>query len=803
MAWLIKQTIDLQKGGNAAYKSQLIRPLAYPGNENAHRWEVEVLNGGSPADLSGYSASAEFDRQDGNRVMSVSHGVTDNVAWVVFPADAYAIEGIVKARLSLSKSGEDAVIAAITFRVNHKSNGPVVDPGGVITADVAQLISAIETAVASIPPTWTELSGEVDELKSAIDNDRDQDYTWRGILPLVWEQGSITTSGESDSPNLIRTDRHIVAQGDLLLFTVPSGHEVRIYKDNGNGTYSTFGTYAAGDRSAYFTASGGMTIRFRMSLTAGTAITPISGEKLIVKKWGAGLIDEGNRVALNGINEAVQSGSIQLVWEQGNISSTGETASSKNIHTQYIQTGDKIGVISHYDDTVYVLSILVYDIDQTYVGAIEAEPDEMIQISINKLIRFKLSLVSGGDLLPTSGENLAVNFVHQYNSPVTPQMFGAVGDGVTDDRSAFQKALNSGYSVHIPTSNNEVYRISGLLTVPNTAKRIFGDSARPGTSTWGAIIFDLSESTDPVANLRNRGLFRLEYDAQAITFSDLTIKSLDNGSSRLGTFIDATRVLSDDETECMPDKDITCINLGVSHFHRIINMKGRGFTALDCGFTDSNYLADFEWLADNEPDSNTAHPKKYQQRGIAFKNCRLHSIQTSFITFVSGHGYGFEMIGNVCDVGNGAIIVANEEAWNWNITGNIFQGISKAVDLMTFAEGMKNCLIANNIMVTADDFRASGIIPKSCIKANGAYGCVISGNAMSGCSESAIILSAIDSGTITTLNGISIVGNAFDNIDGAPVHFAHDATNVAVAGNSNTAGGSIYDAESGVTVGIV
>lgn len=785
----IRKPIFVQHGGG----------LMFTGDAQADTITVHLYDGEAEYTMSG-SVVLNCIRADGATV-SVAGTVSGNIASATLAQACCAVPGPLTVVMKVTSDGVTSTILKAVYTVDEGQTGTTVDPGTIIP-DVAALIAAIETAVATIPPEYDDLVATVDDQKTAIDNDRDQDYTWRGILPLVWEQGSITTSGESDSPNLIRTDRHVVTQGDLLLFTVPSGYEVRIYKDNGNGTYSTFGTYSAGACSAYF-ASSGMTIRFRMSLTAGTAITPIIGEKLIVKKWGAGLIDDGNRRALNGINEAVQSGAIQLIWEQGNISSTGETVSSKNIHTQYIQTGDKIGVIPHYDDAVYVLSILVYDMNQTYISTIDAEPDAMMQISINKLVRFKLSLVSEGDLLPTAGENLAVNFVHQYNNPVTPQMFGAVGDGVADDRSAFQKALNSGYSVYIPTSNNEVYRISGLLTVPNTAKRIFGDSARPGTSTWGAIIFDLSGSSDPVANLRNRGLFRLEYDAQAITFSDLTVKSIDNGSSRLGTFIDATRVLSDDETDCMPDKDITCINLGVSHFHRIINMKGRGFTALDCGFTDSNLLAEFDWLTDSEPDSNTAHPKKYQQRGIAFKNCRLHSIQTSFITFVSGHGYGFEMIGNVCDVGNGAIIIANDEAWNWNISGNVFQGISKSVDLMTFANGMKNCLIANNIMVTADDFRASGIIPKSCIKANGAYGCVISGNAMSGCSENAIIFSAIDSGTVTTLNGISIVGNAFDNIDDAPVHFAHDATNVALAGNSNTTGGSIYDADSGVTVGIV
>lgn len=168
MAWIIKQTVDLARGDRAGQKQQAIQPLAYPGNENAHRWEVTVLRNGLPFPLSGYSASAEFDRPDGNRVASVSHGVSDNTAWVEFPADVYAVEGMVNARLSLSKSGEDAVLAAITFRVSHKSNGSIIDPSGVITLDVATLVSTINAAVASIPPTWTELSDKVDALKGVL-----------------------------------------------------------------------------------------------------------------------------------------------------------------------------------------------------------------------------------------------------------------------------------------------------------------------------------------------------------------------------------------------------------------------------------------------------------------------------------------------------------------------------------------------------------------------------------------------------------------------------------------------------------
>lgn len=225
MAWLIKQTVDIARGDRAGDKQQAIRPLAYPGNENAHRWEVKVLNNGIPADLSGYSASAEFDRQDGNRVPSVSSGITGNVAWVVFPADVYMIEGNVWARLSLSKTGENTPIAAITFRVQHRSNGPVIDPGGEIALDVAQLVSAIDAAVASIPPTWTELSDEVDDVKAAVQT---LDHQINGKETLTWQDNTLFNAGGFvTSAKFVCTN--LIAPGTYDI-VVPDGYKYYIFE---------------------------------------------------------------------------------------------------------------------------------------------------------------------------------------------------------------------------------------------------------------------------------------------------------------------------------------------------------------------------------------------------------------------------------------------------------------------------------------------------------------------------------------------------------------------------------------------
>lgn len=56
---------------------------------------------------------------------------------------------------------------------------------------------------------------------------------------------------------------------------------------------------------------------------------------------------------------------------------------------------------------------------------------------------------------------------------VTPQMFGAKGDGVTDDTDAIQQALNSNTYVFIP---NGTYLISSPLTVGLENQKVIGES---------------------------------------------------------------------------------------------------------------------------------------------------------------------------------------------------------------------------------------------------------------------------------------------------------------------------------------
>ena len=71
----------------------------------------------------------------------------------------------------------------------------------------------------------------------------------------------------------------------------------------------------------------------------------------------------------------------------------------------------------------------------------------------------------------------AVETPTHMNGFTTPQMFGAVGDGVADDTEAFTQMFSAENVtiVYIPKGN---YKISGPVSVPYTIKHIYGDGPK-------------------------------------------------------------------------------------------------------------------------------------------------------------------------------------------------------------------------------------------------------------------------------------------------------------------------------------
>ena len=100
-----------------------------------------------------------------------------------------------------------------------------------------------------------------------------------GYVLLDWEQGNIDSNGESDSANYIRTGFYPFADGDEFYYDIADGYYFRVIGYSSAGVYQ--GNLGVVTGSGKFIVSGTNVtkVRFRMSNSDTSAITPNEGYK--------------------------------------------------------------------------------------------------------------------------------------------------------------------------------------------------------------------------------------------------------------------------------------------------------------------------------------------------------------------------------------------------------------------------------------------------------------------------------------------------------------------------------------------
>lgn len=670
---------------------------------------------------------------------------------------AISTAGVTHVRMCLSRSSQ----TAITPDVGYSAVMVRVSGDGRVNGLIATMQAA--------------------EAKLSIDDNRTSSLI--GRVNPTWEQGNIISGAEESSSANIRTGYIAAQAGTAYAYSVDSGYVGHVY------------LYSAASAEGYMTGLGNLTddgkftipdgtthIRFTLNLASEADITPDAGDAhFVVRATDYADIYSKIDATSDAVNAMGADGEIAPVWEQGNLTSEGESDSGNVIRSaSYIPTGDIWGITAEVSSDAYEGRVLEYDASKTYISQTATNGTAKIILNANtRYIRVKLSYASGSTpILPSAGPaHMQVYFgTGRRSDPVTPQMYGAKGDGLTDDTAAFQAALNSGHDVFVPTTRGETYRITGTLLVPNSCKRIYGECPR-GTATIGSIRFErpTTSSAD-----RDTPLFRIgnsSINTEALTIHGLTIACEGVNGSRTGLCIDAA-------TSTYADKDITISDVIITNFYRIVKFQGRGFTVINSSLTSSNYIGTFDW--DDQYDTNNNHPASMDQRAILFKNCRLHSLTNGFITINSGHAYGLTMVGCTADVGRGIIIDCADEAWNWLITGNTFLGMhchttggSSNGPAINFRGGAKNCVIADNVFAADPTFWSDGYIPKTYLSVNGGSGLTINGNNFRHCTDECVIL--------TGVTGATISGNTFDAVGadgGAAIKLSGTCSRIIVTDNT-------------------
>ena len=122
--------------------------LLMQGDEAANEIVVEMLDGGTPMPLDGYSAALYLKRNDGFKVRCAGT-VDGNIVRVTLTAECYSLPGNYIASMVLSDDVEDRTVLRLAGYIESDGDGPVIDPSGTIPSydDLARAFAELEAAI--------------------------------------------------------------------------------------------------------------------------------------------------------------------------------------------------------------------------------------------------------------------------------------------------------------------------------------------------------------------------------------------------------------------------------------------------------------------------------------------------------------------------------------------------------------------------------------------------------------------------------------------------------------------------------
>lgn len=313
---------------------------------------------------------------------------------------------------------------------------------------------------------------------------------------------------------------------------------------------------------------------------------------------------------------------------------------------------------------------------------------------------------------------------------VTPQMFGAKGDGVTDDTAAFQAAIDAGRNVYVPLGKECKYIITDTLVCTKIQQIIYGDLANPDWADHGSIVFKGN----------NGVLFHFKNGLQGC--ANLSIVTDTNTNN--------TAILFNKDTD-KTNADVSVHNCSIKNFGVAIDHYGRGLSVKRNVFFDcvtaikTTLVNEPRWDSDNPTNTEVLQTyPTYNGRSLFVTDNRFHSIANRYLQVISeDYVSGGETIKQVL---NGAII-----------SGNMMDMGYGGIEIDA---PMKGCIFSNNEilrMLTAD-------VVVNC--KGGVYECTFADNTIRGIIDGnypRVNACAKDCFAFNGLEYTSITGNVVEN----------------------------------------
>ena len=336
---------------------------------------------------------------------------------------------------------------------------------------------------------------------------------------------------------------------------------------------------------------------------------------------------------------------------------------------------------------------------------------------------------------------------------VTPQMFGAKGDGVTDDTVAFQSAINTGKTVYVPLRDGQVYVITDTLVISGFEQVIYGDVIN---TNWGFGV-----------HIRFNASNKILFD----------FKSGMNGCANLSVYTEgsgnvAIRFKKDTDTTNI---DGSVINCSFRNFDIPIDYYGRGLAAKRNVFFNARIAIrltltnDPRWDHDNPTlDELLQTYPEYNGRSLYVVDNRFHVTFERYLLVLS-EDYtdgsttikqvlnGAIISGNMADIGRGGF------EFRALIKGCVFSGNEfLMLSQDTFFDcqaGAYDCSIVNNTirgLIDAANPRLS-LYGKDCFVFNGLEYSSITGNVVENFKQRCIYCYG------EGFNNNTVIGNVFKN----------------------------------------
>lgn len=281
--------------------------------------------------------------------------------------------------------------------------------------------------------------------------------------------------------------------------------------------------------------------------------------------------------------------------------------------------------------------IFTSDLDESISAWLDAHPEATTTIQ------------DGAVTEPKLADALKNKILNPY---VTPEMFGAAGNGSTDDTQAVQAALDSEANCCLVGR----YKVTDTL--------VWNKRGKEGKNVFGVTNIRFSQQCHLVFDLADRTKPCIELQSDGFTLQNVSVKGAD---LRTQTFIKTNN--------SAVDIDMSILNCSIYNFDTVVDITGRGLDISNSLIVGCSVIAKIAWSGESD---GVYHDDVTGQRAYNFCNNRIHSVgvaNSPLIQIASGNLYGFRFINNNIDRGYSSLLHAYGNAQNWLISGNTFNGV--------------------------------------------------------------------------------------------------------------------------------